>query len=245
MTDCRRRDVTDWALSATTTPGRPSLIKYAAATYTPCLREWVSCCLSPLFHCKSVEQPPQGSNVLHRKPSVTLPPETLDKILERMSTYYEGLRTLITCALVATWWTGPSQRCLFSSVEIDNENYQRWTDGVIHSGPKSLCCLECTKINHRKNGTLCANFPQVPRRLLPPSTVVQTFVERRPESPTFISGIRLLSGFINDCRLSWETFNICLQTFDGCLRTLDGCSQMFDGCLRTSNNRSKTSDNRS
>ena len=68
---------------------------------------------------------------------MTLPPETLDKILERMSMYYEGLRTLITCALVATWWTGPSQRRLFSSVEIDDENYQRWTDGVVHSGPKS------------------------------------------------------------------------------------------------------------
>ena len=121
-----------------------------------------------------------------------------------------------------------------------------WVCDIRHSSNADLlCCSECTKINHRKNGTLCANFPQVPRRLLPPSTVVQTFVERRPESPTFVSDIRLLSGFINDCRLSWETFDICLQTFDGCLRTLDGCSQMFDGCLRTSDDRSRTSDDRS
>ena len=45
----------------------------------------------------------------------------------------QGRRTLATCALVATWWTGPSQRRLFSSVKIRDSNYERWMNGVVHS----------------------------------------------------------------------------------------------------------------
>ena len=91
---------------------------------------------------------------------------------------------------------------------------------------------------------ICANFPQVPRWLSPPLTVVQTFVERCPESPTFVSDIRLSSKFINNCRLLWETFNICLQTFDSRLQTLDGCLRMFDGCSQTLNSHSRSFDGR-
>jgi len=68
---------------------------------------------------------------------VTLPSEILDKILEHIPTDERGRQTLIACALVAAWWTGPSQRRLFSSVSVDNNNYQRWVDGVALSGAKT------------------------------------------------------------------------------------------------------------
>jgi hypothetical protein len=76
--------------------------------------------------------------------SVTLPPEIMDKILEHISTNREGQLTLIACALVATWWTGPSQRRLFSSVSIDGDNYRRWMNGVVHSGSNGHL-LECVR----------------------------------------------------------------------------------------------------
>ena len=38
---------------------------------------------------------------------------------------------------MATWWTGPSQRRLFSSVEIRDRNYERWTSGVVLSESKA------------------------------------------------------------------------------------------------------------
>ena len=68
---------------------------------------------------------------------MALPPEILDKILEHIPTDREGRPTLISCALVAAWWTGPSQRRLFSSVSINNKNYQRWLGGVALSGSKT------------------------------------------------------------------------------------------------------------
>jgi hypothetical protein len=69
--------------------------------------------------------------------SVVLPPEILDKILEAIPTDSGGKRTLIACALVATWWTGSSQRCLFTSVSINDKNYERWINGVVLSDSKS------------------------------------------------------------------------------------------------------------
>ena len=82
--------------------------------------------------------------LLHRKSDrrspeelVALPPEILDKILGYVPTNGSGRQTLVACALVATWWTGLSQRRLFSSVEIGERNYQRWMDGVALSGSKT------------------------------------------------------------------------------------------------------------
>lgn len=66
-----------------------------------------------------------------------LPPELLDKIFGEFPTDGQGRSTLISCALVATWWTGPSQRRLFSSVTIVKENYRKWMDGVVLSGSKT------------------------------------------------------------------------------------------------------------
>jgi len=85
------------------------------------------------FLRKSNKQPLQGYNS-QPKASVSLPPETLDNILEHIPTDNEGRPSLIACALVATWWMGPSQRRLFSSVLVDNKDYGRWADGVVLSG---------------------------------------------------------------------------------------------------------------
>ena len=67
-----------------------------------------------------------------------LPPEILSKILKQIpaSNDSEKRQTLIACALVATWWTGPSQRRLFSVVDINCYNYSRWIDGVVLSRSK-------------------------------------------------------------------------------------------------------------
>ena len=48
-----------------------------------------------------------------------------------------GRQALAACALVATWWTGPSQRRLFSSVEISYDNYEKWMNGVVLSGSRT------------------------------------------------------------------------------------------------------------
>ena len=94
------------------------------------------------FHSKSDERPPQGSNPPHSNASVVLPPEILDKILEHIPTHNSwGSQTLIACASVATWWTGPSQRRLFSSVKLHDDNRERWVNGVVLSGSR-VCLLE-------------------------------------------------------------------------------------------------------
>ena len=89
------------------------------------------------FNLKSDERSPQGYNLLDSNSFATLPPEILDKILEQISANREGRPTLLACALVATWWTGPSQRRLFSSVEIYESSYRLWINGVILSGSKA------------------------------------------------------------------------------------------------------------
>ena len=74
----------------------------------------------------------QKSNPPTPKTSMILqvPVEILEKILENLPANRWNRRTLMACTLVATWWTGPSQRHLFSSVEICEGNYSRWVNGV-------------------------------------------------------------------------------------------------------------------
>ena len=79
----------------------------------------------------------QGSSRPRPRTSANLLPEILDRILGHIaSTNRPGRRDLIACALVATWWVGPSQRHLFSSVALTADNYQRWMNGVVLSGAK-------------------------------------------------------------------------------------------------------------
>lgn len=67
---------------------------------------------------------------------MTLPQEIWDEILEQISTD-SGRPTLIACALVATRWRGRSQKLLFSSVDINEDNYERWVNGVVRSDSKA------------------------------------------------------------------------------------------------------------
>ncbi|KAF9783863.1 hypothetical protein BJ322DRAFT_1021634 [Thelephora terrestris] len=60
----------------------------------------------------------------------TLPPEIMDDVLEYIPLDREGRKVLIACVSVATWWARPSQRRLFSSVSLDDENYLQWMEGV-------------------------------------------------------------------------------------------------------------------
>ena len=69
--------------------------------------------------------------------SVILPPEILDDILDHIPASGKGRPTLIKCALVATWWTRPSQRRLFSSVDIYEGNFKQWVKGVVLSEAKT------------------------------------------------------------------------------------------------------------
>ena len=86
------------------------------------------------YRRKFDEQPPQGLNPLEPKAPVSLlPPEIWDEILGYIPTDRKGRLTLIACALVATWWMEPSQRRLFSSVKINDQNRERWISGVILS----------------------------------------------------------------------------------------------------------------
>jgi len=94
--------------------------------------------LSPLSPLEFNEWSPKGSSPPDLNASVILPPEILDKILENIPTNTRtGESTLISCALVATWWTEPSQRLLFSSVSIQTSNYRRRMDGVVLSRSKA------------------------------------------------------------------------------------------------------------
>ncbi|KAF9783198.1 hypothetical protein BJ322DRAFT_140781 [Thelephora terrestris] len=88
------------------------------------------------FHNAYVLTAIMGPNPQEPEGSVILPPETLDQILEHIPTDREGTPTLLSCALVATWWTDPSQRRLFSSVSINDKNYRQWMDGIVLSESK-------------------------------------------------------------------------------------------------------------
>jgi len=55
---------------------------------------------------------------------------------------------LIACALVATWWTGPSQRRLFSSVSIDDKNYPRWMNDIVLSESKTHLLQYIRSLRH-------------------------------------------------------------------------------------------------
>ena len=94
--------------------------------------------LSP-FHRKSDVQAPQGSKLQDPNVFATIPREIFDQILEQIPTDTgEGRQTLTACALVATWWTESSQRHLFSSVDVDQDNYEQWMNGVSLSRSKAL-----------------------------------------------------------------------------------------------------------
>ena len=80
--------------------------------------------------------------------SVTL--ETSDNTPEQVPEKRAERRlTLITCALVATWWTGPSQRRLFSSVKVHEDNYEWWMNGIF-SGSKTHLLERTCSLSHQR-----------------------------------------------------------------------------------------------
>ena len=91
---------------------------------------------------------------------MTLPPEILDKILEQIPESRERGRTLTACALVATWWTEPSQRHIFSSVEITERNYRQWADGVVLSRSKDHLLGHIRSLWHNR-GAILGNWYQM------------------------------------------------------------------------------------
>ena len=111
---------------------------------------WPSIPSIPSFHRESNGRSSQGSNPPAPNTTTILPPEILDEVLEYIPTHREGRPTLIACALVATWWTGPSQRRLFSSVSINEDNRQRWMDGVAQSGSKAHLLAHVRSLSHRR-----------------------------------------------------------------------------------------------
>ena len=119
-------------------------------------------------HRESDERSPQGSNPLDANATVPLPPEVLDKILDHIPTDGYGRRTLIACALVATWWSGPSQRRLFSSVEIHEENYERWMKGVVLSKSKANLLEHVHSLRHSRDlGYRMRHLPRDSGKYLP------------------------------------------------------------------------------
>ena len=92
---------------------------------------------SSFFSADLTNNPPQGYSLPKPEAFTILPLEILDKILEYIPADWRGRRILIACALVATRWTGPSQRRLFSSISINDKNYRRWMNGVVLSASKT------------------------------------------------------------------------------------------------------------
>jgi len=98
---------------------------------------------------------------------VILPPEILDGVLQHIPADREGGPTLIACALVATWWAGPSQRRLFSSVSVLDKNSQRWMNGVVHSRSKIRLLRYVRSLLLERRGYPLENFPGDFRDSLP------------------------------------------------------------------------------
>ena len=156
-----------------------------------------------------MNNPPQGSNPPDPKASATLPPEILDKILDHIPTSEEGRPILAACALMATWWTGPSQRRLFSSVTIRERNYKQWMDGVMHSGSRAHLLGYVRSLSHSRG--------------LDPETKYQ-MCELPRDSGEYLSALSdLRSLALHDIcveHISEEEFHTCFSAFRETLKYL-------------------------
>ena len=127
----------------------------------------------------------------------------MGKILEQIPTNREGRPTLVACALVATWWTGPSQRRLFSSVEVHEGNYQRWMNGVIISGPEAHLLEHVRSLRHFRSPDAATTRYQM-------SDLAQ-------DSGEYLSALRNLHSLeFYDTRvqhISEESFRTCFTAF--------------------------------
>ena len=143
-----------------------------------------------------------GSNQEDPDPLKSLPPEIFDKILEFIPATRDGRPTLIACALVATWWTAPSQRRLFSSISIHEANLQRWMDGVALSESKSHLLAYARSLWHWRGGLFGDNYRM---RNLPQDSCQYSSALHNVQNLTLVNfGIEDIGG---------EGFRTCFSAF--------------------------------
>ena len=70
----------------------------------------------------------------------------------------QGKWYLRACALVATWWMGPSQRRLFSSIWINETNHQGWMDSVVYSGSKPRLLEYIQSLTHSRGMDIVGKY---------------------------------------------------------------------------------------
>ena len=157
-----------------------------------------------VFHRKPDRRSAQGPNL---NAAVTLPPELVDKILEHIPSTRTGRQALVACALVATWWTGPSQRRLFSSVEIHGGNYEQWMNGVVLSRSKDHLLEHVRSLSHSR-GIGC----EVELRDLPSDSGQYLSALHNLHSLTFQS--------VRVERVTEEKFRTCFSAFRESLTSL-------------------------
>ena len=145
---------------------------------------------------------------------VILPPEILDNILERIPADNKGRLTLIACASVATWFTGPSQRRLFSSVNIHQRNYKRWMSGAVLSESKAHLLEYVRSLSYSRG-------PYYEMRDLPRDSGKYSSALRNLRSLTLCN--------IAVGRISEEEFHTCFSAFRETLTrlSLDGFTTSF------------------
>ena len=109
---------------------------------------------------------------------------------------------------MATWWTGPSQQRLFSSVSIGEGNYHRWMDSVVLSGPKAHLLGYVRSLLH---------FPL-------PDFEVLRMRDLAQDSGGYLSALRNLRSLnLHGARIECigeEEFRICFSAFRETLTTL-------------------------
>ena len=148
----------------------------------------------------------QASNTqISNTPSTDLPPEIFDEILKHVPAERGNRQTLIACALVAARWTGPSQRRLFSSVEIYGSNYHRWMYGFLPSGSKDRLLGHVRSLR-------CARRVGYRMRDLP-----RDFGEYLSALPNLRS---LALCYMKVEHFSGEEFHVCFSAFRGTLTSL-------------------------
>ena len=115
----------------------------------------------------------------------------------------------MVCALVATWWTGSSQRRLLSSVEIREDNYEQWINGVVLPGPKVHLLEHVRSLWHRRDLDSGTRYR------------MQDLVR---DSGTYLSALRnlhILTLFkIRVEHISEDQFHTCFSAFRGTLTYL-------------------------
>ncbi|KAF9783870.1 hypothetical protein BJ322DRAFT_1067469 [Thelephora terrestris] len=130
----------------------------------------------------------------------------MDDVLGYIPLDREGRKLLIACASVATWWARPSQRRLFSSVSLDDENYLQRMEDVSRDSGGYLSALHNLRSLTLCNITLLPNGQE--EILACFSAFRETLTELSLEriSASFSSFVSLVGYFPNITTLRVEFF---------------------------------------